>query len=73
MKAVAHKQLELFIDGVKYSGAELINGKPIKLKKDKTNLVFEVEDTPFAVIDNFFDTEGVSLDGLEWDFPKPNF
>ena len=33
VKAVANERHELLIDGRKYSGGELINGKPIKLKR----------------------------------------
>ena len=73
VQAVANGPIELFIDGVKHTGAELIGGKRIQLKKVDKNLVFELDDEPFAQIDNFYDTEGASLDGLGWDFSETQF
>ena len=68
VKAVTNERVELFIDGVKYMGSELVNGKQITLKKVENNLVFELDGEAFAQIDNFYDTQGATLDGLGWQF-----
>ncbi|WP_350296558.1 hypothetical protein, partial [Limnohabitans sp. Rim8] len=73
VQAVANERIELFIDGVKQTGAELIGGKRIQLKKQDKNLVFELDGEPFAQVDNFYDTQGVSLDGLGWNFSETQF
>ncbi|WP_297723641.1 cadherin repeat domain-containing protein, partial [Limnohabitans sp. Rim8] len=73
IQALPNERIELFIDGVKHTGAELVGGKRIQLKKQDKNLVFELDGEPFAQVDNFYDTEGVSLDGLGWDFSQAQF
>ena len=68
IKALPNGRIEVLIDGVKYTGAELIDGKRIQLKKEDKNLVFELDGEPFAQIEDFYGTEGASLDGQGWQF-----
>jgi hypothetical protein len=41
-KATAKGRMELVIDGVKFTGNQLINGKPVRLKKKDQDLVIKV-------------------------------
>ena len=68
IKAVANSKVELLINGVKQTGRELVNGKPIQLKKVGNNLELSVDGELLVEIDNFYGTEGVSLDGEGWQF-----
>ncbi len=68
IKAVPNSKVELFIDGVKQTGSELINGKPAQLKKVDKNLVLSVDGESLVEINDFYDTQGVSLDGTGWQF-----
>jgi hypothetical protein len=62
--------MELFIDGVKLTGSQLINGKPIRLKKKDQDLVIEVEGQAIAVIEGFYATGGSVLEGQSWQFAE---
>ena len=68
VKALPNGRIEVLIDGVKYTGSELIDGKRIQLKKEDKNLIFELDGEPFAQIEDFYSTEGASLDGQGWQF-----
>ena len=62
--------MELFIDGVKLTGSQLINGKPIRLKKKDQDLAIEVEGQAIAVTEGFYATEGSVLEGQSWQFAE---
>ena len=66
--AKAGGKMEVFIDGVKLTGKEQINGKTPALKKVGNNLLIDLEGEPLAEIENFFVAEGVALDGGAWSF-----
>lgn len=70
VKAAAGERIEMFIDDVKYNGAELVNGKRIALKKVDQDMIFELDGQAFAKVDSFYATEGASLDGLGWQFSE---
>ncbi len=68
IQAVPQSKVELFIDGVKQTGTELVNGKHAQLKKADKNLVLSLDGEPLVEITDFYATEGVSLDGAGWQF-----
>ena len=68
IKALPNQRLEVVINGVKFTGAELINGQRVILKKEGLNLILELDGEAFVEIDNFYDTAGASLDGAGWQF-----
>lgn len=73
LKAVANEKMELIINGTKITGAELVNGRKITLKKLGKDLVLEADGEPFAQIEEFYDTPGVSLDGQGWQFSEGEY
>ena len=70
VKAATGERIELFIDDVKYNGAELVKGKRIALKKVDQDLIFELDGEAFAKVDSFYATEGASLDGQGWQYSE---
>jgi hypothetical protein len=70
IKALPNQKIELIVDGVKQNGSQLINGKPVTVKKVGADLLFEVDGQTFAQIEDFEGTAGASLDGANWSFPN---
>jgi hypothetical protein len=70
IKATAKGRIELVIDGVKLTGSQLINGKPVRLKKKDQDLEIEVDGQAIAVIEGFYATEGIVLEGQGWQFAE---
>jgi len=68
VKALAQQPYTLLIDGFKYTGGELFQGKRITLKREGRHLVFELGDETFAQIEDFYGTDGASLDGVGWQY-----
>jgi len=73
VQARPNDRIELFIDEVKHTGGALVEGKRIYLKKQDKALVFVIDDEPFVMVENFYDTEGVSLDGQAWSYSADAF
>ena len=66
MPALANSKVEIYIDGVKQTGNEWVNGKRVQLKKVNKDLVLTLDDEPLVDIEGFYEVQGASLEGAMW-------